>query len=52
MTRKARVAIYGFGRTGRQAFKAIWERHRGRIEVAAIGLANPDDASAAAHLLQ
>ncbi|MBK6767633.1 MAG: type I glyceraldehyde-3-phosphate dehydrogenase [Ardenticatenales bacterium] len=52
MTRKARVAIYGFGRTGRQAFKAIWERHRDRIEVAAIGLANPDDASAAAHLLQ
>lgn len=49
---KARVAINGFGRTGRQAFKAIWERHRDQLEVAAIGLANPGDAVAAAHLLQ
>lgn len=52
MTTKARIAINGFGRTGRQAFKAIWERHRDQIEVTAIGLANLDDASAAAHLLQ
>ncbi|MEO8082753.1 MAG: glyceraldehyde 3-phosphate dehydrogenase NAD-binding domain-containing protein [Ardenticatenales bacterium] len=52
MTAKTRVAIHGFGRTGRQAFKAIWERHRDQLEVAAIGLANPGDAAAAAHLLQ
>jgi glyceraldehyde 3-phosphate dehydrogenase len=48
----ARVAINGFGRTGRQAFKAIWYHHRDRLEVAAIGVAAEEDAAAAAHLLQ
>ena len=52
MTTKTRVSINGFGRTGRQAFKAIWERHRDQLDVAAIGLANLDDGAAAAHLLQ
>jgi glyceraldehyde 3-phosphate dehydrogenase len=48
----ARVAINGFGRTGRQSFKAIWAHHRDRLEVAAIGVAAEEDAAAAAHLLQ
>ncbi len=54
----ARVAIHGFGRTGRQAFKAIWRHHwganghPGALEVAAIGVENPDVAAAAAHLLK
>jgi len=48
----ARVAIHGFGRTGRQAFKAIWQHYRDRLEVAAIGLQNPEMAAAAAHLLK
>jgi glyceraldehyde 3-phosphate dehydrogenase len=48
----ARVAIHGFGRTGRQAFKAIWQYYRDRLEIAAIGLEDPEDASAAAHLLK
>lgn len=47
-----RVAIHGFGRTGRQAFKAIWAQYRDRIEVAAIGLRNPSLAASAAHLLK
>jgi len=47
-----RVAIHGFGRTGRQAFKAILQHHRERLEVAAIGLHNPAFAAAAAHLLK
>ena len=33
-----RVAINGFGRTGRQALKAIWHYHRDVLDVAAIGL--------------
>jgi glyceraldehyde 3-phosphate dehydrogenase len=48
----ARVAINGFGRTGRQAFKAIWNMHGDALEVAAIGLHEEDDAAAAAHLLK
>jgi glyceraldehyde 3-phosphate dehydrogenase len=48
----ARVAIHGFGRTGRQAFKAIWKHHRGTLDVAAIGIENHDAAAAAAHLLK
>lgn len=51
MTR-IRVAIHGFGRTGRQAFKAIWAHHRDRLEIAAIGLRNPSLAASAAHLLK
>jgi glyceraldehyde 3-phosphate dehydrogenase len=47
-----RVAIYGFGRTGRQAFKAIWNHYRDRLEVAAIGLQDTRDMQAAAHLLK
>lgn len=52
MSRRARVAIHGFGRTGRQAFKAIWQYHADELELAAVGLENPDDAAAAAHLLK
>jgi glyceraldehyde 3-phosphate dehydrogenase len=48
----ARVAIHGFGRTGRQTFKAIWQSYRDRLEVAAIGIGDLDDAAAAAHLLK
>jgi len=48
----ARVAIHGFGRTGRQAFKAIWRDYRDRLEIAAIGLEELGDAPAAAHLLK
>ncbi len=48
----ARIAINGFGRTGRQTFKAIWAHHRDRLEVAAIGVEAEEDAAAAAHLLQ
>lgn len=47
-----RVAINGFGRTGRQALKAIWQGHRADLQLAAIGLQSPDDAPAAAHLLR
>ncbi len=37
-----RVAINGFGRVGRQVFKAIWERYRDTLEVVAINdLASP-----------
>jgi glyceraldehyde 3-phosphate dehydrogenase len=48
----ARVAIHGFGRTGRQAFKAMWQHYRDRLEVAAIGIHDLEDAAAAAHLLK
>ncbi|MFQ5459238.1 MAG: glyceraldehyde 3-phosphate dehydrogenase NAD-binding domain-containing protein, partial [Anaerolineae bacterium] len=48
----ARVAINGFGRTGRQAFKAIWRNHRAGLEVAAIGVEGSGDSVAAAHLLK
>jgi glyceraldehyde 3-phosphate dehydrogenase len=48
----ARVAINGFGRTGRQTFKAIWAHYRDRLEVAAIGVHDLDNAPAAAHLLK
>ena len=48
----ARVAIHGFGRTGRQAFKAIWQHYRDQLEVAAIGIHDLEDATAAAHLLK
>lgn len=47
-----RVAINGFGRTGRQAFKALWRNHRPGLEVAAIGMESIEDATAAAHLLK
>jgi len=52
VSRRARVAIHGFGRTGRQAFKAIWKHRRNELELAAIGLEVPEDAAAAAHLLR
>jgi glyceraldehyde 3-phosphate dehydrogenase len=47
-----RVAINGFGRTGRQALKAIWHQHKHELEVAAIGLEHIEDVPAAAHLLR
>jgi glyceraldehyde 3-phosphate dehydrogenase len=31
-----RVGINGFGRVGRQVFKALWERYRNKLEVVAI----------------
>lgn len=38
-----RVGLNGFGRIGRQVFKAIWERYRDRLEVVAINdLAKPE----------
>jgi glyceraldehyde 3-phosphate dehydrogenase len=52
MTRRARVAIHGFGRTGRQTFKAIWRTYEEELELAAVGLLVPEDAAAAAHLLK
>lgn len=48
----ARVAIHGFGRTGRQAFKAIWKHYREQLDVVAIGLERLDEAPSAAHLLK
>ena len=49
-----RVAIHGFGRIGRQVFKAIWAHHRADLEVVAIGLERNDEAGvrSAAHLLK
>jgi glyceraldehyde 3-phosphate dehydrogenase len=48
---RARVAIHGFGRTGRQAFKAIWRNYRDQLEIAAIGIEDMSEVAAAAHLL-
>src|ERR1051325_4103807 len=45
-----RVGINGFGRIGRQVFKAIRERHKGRLEVAAIN--DLMDPNINAHLLK
>src|SRR5579871_1292541 len=45
-----RVGINGFGRIGRQVFKAIRERHEGKIEVAAIN--DLMDPKINAHLLK
>jgi len=45
-----RVGINGFGRIGRQVFKAIRERHRGRLEVAAVN--DLTDSKTNAHLLK
>lgn len=50
MSRK--VAIHGFGRIGRDSFKAIWGQHGEALEVVAIGLAQPGEARVLAHLLQ
>ncbi|MFN2116027.1 MAG: type I glyceraldehyde-3-phosphate dehydrogenase [Anaerolineae bacterium] len=47
-----RVAINGFGRTGRQALKTIWYQHRDTLQIAAIGLEDMEDVPAAAHLLK
>jgi glyceraldehyde 3-phosphate dehydrogenase len=47
-----RVAINGFGRTGRQALKTIWHQHRDSLSIAAIGLEDIKDVPAAAHLLR
>jgi len=45
-----KVAINGFGRVGRQAFRALWERHRDELKVVAVNdLAKPE---ASAHLLK
>lgn len=52
MSGRKRVAIHGFGRTGRQAFKAIWNYYPDLLEVAAVGVKEPEDAPAAAHLLK
>lgn len=45
-----KVAINGFGRIGRQAFKVWWDKHRGEIQVVAIN--DLVDAKTLAHLLQ
>jgi len=45
-----RVGINGFGRIGRQVFKAIRERHRDRLEIAAIN--DLMDSKTNAHLLK
>ncbi len=52
MSEPARLAIHGFGRTGRQAFRAIWTRYGDRLQVAAVGVRDRDEVAAAAHLLQ
>jgi glyceraldehyde 3-phosphate dehydrogenase len=50
MTVAVRVGINGFGRIGRQVFKAIRERHPGRLEIAAIN--DLMDSKTNAHLLK
>ena len=45
-----RVGINGFGRIGRQVFKAIQERHANELEVVAIN--DLTDAETLAHLLK
>src|SRR5437867_12002012 len=45
-----RVGINGFGRIGRQVFKAIRERHGGSLEIAAIN--DLMDSKTNAHLLK
>lgn len=52
MTSRARVAIHGFGRIGRQTFKNLLEGYADRIEVVAISLEQASDARSAAHLLK
>ena len=52
MSQPVRVAIHGFGRVGRQIFKAFWDLAPAGMEVAAIGLSQPEDAPAGAHLLK
>lgn len=52
MSQPVRVAIHGFGRVGRQIFKAFWDLAPAGMEVAAIGLSRPEDAPAGAHLLK
>ncbi len=45
-----KIGINGFGRIGRQVFRAIHENHRGKLEVAAIN--DLADAKTNAHLLK
>lgn len=45
-----RVGINGFGRIGRQVFKAIWERFQGEVEVVAVN--DLTDDVTLAHLLK
>jgi len=45
-----KVAINGFGRIGRQVFKAIWENYRDRLEVVAVN--DLTDDHTLAHLLK
>ncbi len=52
MSNSVRLAIHGFGRTGRQAFRAIWTRHRDCLDLAAVGVRDREEVAAAAHLLQ
>ena len=47
---RTRIGINGFGRTGRQVFRAIWERHQEQLEVVAIN--DLTDAATNAHLLK
>ena len=47
---KVKVGINGFGRIGRQAFKALLERHADSVEVVAIN--DPSGVEAGAHLLK
>ncbi len=45
-----RIGINGFGRIGRQSFKAMWERHRDTLEVVAVN--DLVDTATNAHLLK
>jgi glyceraldehyde 3-phosphate dehydrogenase len=45
-----KVGINGFGRIGRQVFKALWERFRGDIEIVAVN--DLTDDATLAHLLK
>ncbi len=45
-----RIGINGFGRVGRLALRAINQRHKGKLEVAAIN--DLTDARTNAHLLK
>jgi len=47
---KVKVGINGFGRIGRQVFKALWENHKDKFEVVAVN--DLADAKMNAHLLK
>ncbi len=49
---KAKVGINGFGRIGRVAFRAWWERYQERIDLVAINTSGSMDVAGWAHLLK